>query len=294
MSARVRPQARLVRLLSAFVGTMAVGSALVDAQERRAEAPFQVEAALVPALRSASAEGPTALLLIDLNSAEDGTEPAIREPGGEMTIIYENGLARGHIQEIRKSCVYLCGFDGGATCHYQALVAPDAKAGALGAALAAFVGEPQITAFEPLRPQAAGEVEWLSGFAAPVWPQDYSAGIRIDEWDAAARRVRLSVRAADEDITVEDRECEAIGAAGLVALTCPSIAILAEAGVPLLVSWPEYESAAAAPVARFRLNGREAVLVRFGMSAETIHGVLLRDGARWVPLFRSADYPTMC
>jgi hypothetical protein len=279
--------------LTAFIGALLAGSALVNAQERPAEAPFQVEAALVPALRSASAEGPSPLLLIDLNSAEDGTEPAIREPGGGMTILYENGIARGHVREIRKSCDYLCGFDGGATCHYQALVAPD-KAGALGAALTAFVGEPQITAFEPLRPHAVGEVEWLGGFAAPVWPQDYSAGIRIEEWDAAARRVRVSVRAADEHIAVEDRDCDATEAAGLVALTCPSIAILAEAGVPLLVSWPDYETAAAAPVARFRLNGREAILVRLGMSAETIYGVLLREGTRWVPLFRGADYPIMC
>ena len=61
-----------------------------------------------------------------------------------------------------------------------------------------------------------------------------------------------------------------------------------------MVSWADYHPAAAEPVARMRIGGREAVLVRFSTKFDILHGLLVRDGDRWVPLFRSADYPTVC
>ena len=42
------------------------------------------------------------------------------------------------------------------------------------------------------------------------------------------------------------------------------------------------------------IAGREAVLVRFSTKIDILHGLLMRDGDRWVPLIRATDYPTVC
>ena len=83
-------------------------------------------------------------------------------------------------------------------------------------------------------------------------------------------------------------------AAGLTQLACHGIAVIAADGVPLLLSVPDYNDAIATPVARFTANGETHVLVRLGLKAQTIYGLLVKRGDKWVPLFRRAERALLC
>ena len=77
-------------------------------------------------------------------------------------------------------------------------------------------------------------------------------------------------------------------------IACPSIALIAADGVPLLVSIPDYNQAIAVPIASFLHEGELHVLVRLGLKAQTIYGLLVRRDGKWVPLFRPAQRPLLC
>ena len=53
-------------------------------------------------------------------------------------------------------------------------------------------------------------------------------------------------------------------------------------------------SQAAQPEIRFQLNGRDAVLMRFGLKAEIVIALLTKENGRWGITFRSADHPLLC
>jgi hypothetical protein len=268
------------------------------AQEPLPAPPFQVEGTLSPvAARTVSPDQPRKLIAIDLGTAEAGANPAITESGAPMIVLYERGASPAYVLEVRKSCALVCGLEEGETCHWQALLAPESDARVLGEPLLALpVADPNRSVpYEPLMPSPASAVRWQDGFARPVWPPQDPSEIRIDGWRDDGGRLRASLRLASGDVQrIEDQGCTATQAAGLVAIACPSLSILAVDGVPLLVSWTDYHPAAAVPVARMTIAGREAVLVRFSTKIDILHGLLVREGNQWVPLFRDRDYPTIC
>ena len=45
---------------------------------------------------------------------------------------------------------------------------------------------------------------------------------------------------------------------------------------------------------RFTANGETHVLVRLGLKAQTIYGLLVKRGDTWVPLFRKAERALLC
>ena len=261
-------------------------------------APYQVEATLWPvAARALDAEAPRRLIAIDLGSAEDGAKPAFAEPGASLWVLHQGGAAPADLVEIRKSCAFVCGVGVEESCHYQGLLAPESDTRLLGEPLLALAEDRVVDDYEPLhaKPAAGAQASWSRDFAALTWPPENASGLRVDRWAAETGELRASLRlASGEEKTVEDRNCAASEAAGLLALACPSLSLLAADGVPLMVSWTDYHPAAAEPVARMRIGGREAVLVRFSTKLDILHGILIRDGDRWVPLFRAADYPTVC
>lgn len=286
---------------SAALGLSAIlfaGADLAPAQEGPPATPFQAESVVWPvAARALAPDQPRKLIAIDLGTAEDGAKPAFTEPGAAMIVLYERGASAAFVVEIVKSCDFVCGLEEGETCHWQALLAPEPDARLLGDPLLAFpVADPNRSVpYHPWAPSPASAVQWRDGFARPVWPEQDPSEIRIDEWRPDGGRLSASLRLGSGEVQqIEDQGCTATEAAGLVALACPSLSILAADGVPLLVSWTDYHPAAAVPVARMTIAGREAVLVRFATKIDILHGLLVRDGARWVPLIRQPDYPNVC
>jgi hypothetical protein len=286
-----------MKAFSGFLLLLALCAPGAEAQDMP-PAPFQVESVVRPiAARALAPDQPRKLIVIDLGTAEDGAKPAFTEPGAAVTVLYERGASSAFVVEIVKSCAFVCGFEEGETCHWQALLAPEPDARLLGEPLLALpVADPKRSVpYQAWTPSPASAVRWRDGFARPVWPEQDPSEIRIDDWRPDGGRLSASLRLASGEVQpIEDQGCTATDAAGMVALACPSLSILAADGVPLLVSWTDYHPAAAVPVARLTIEGREAVLVRFSTKIDILHGLLVRDGDRWVPLIRPTDYPTVC
>ena len=97
-----------------------------------------------------------------------------------------------------------------------------------------------------------------------------------------------------EEQSFDEPGCRAGTAADLTVMQCQSLAFIAAKGVPLLISVPDYNEAAATPVASFTHDGALHVIVRLGLKAQTVYGLLVKRGDSWVPLFRKAERALMC
>jgi hypothetical protein len=161
--------------------------------------------------------------------------------------------------------------------------------------VAALPGEPALRDPEmPILRPTNSVPAWSKDFHTMAWPTDDTGGIRIDGWNASTKRLQFSVQAMGEEQPIDEPSCRASGGAGLTQIQCQSIALIAADGVPLLVSWTDYHAGVALPIARMRIDGREAVLVRYATKIDILHGLLVREGGRWVPLIRQPDYANVC
>jgi hypothetical protein len=248
-----------------------------------------------------------ALVAVDLGAVE-GTPQPRAEDFRDMTLLGTAGAAAATLQDIVKSCEFLCG-DEAEECHYLALLAPQGPPSAgletLGTPLAALPGHHEIAAFAPLAaeplPQPPAAPAFSEAFAAPVWSPypEAQPAYRVTRWDPAAGALALELRyGADAPSRFETNDCTARGTGELTAVSCNALAFLAAGGRPLLVSFPDYNLAAAAPVARFEAAGPGAniryTLVRLGLKAQTVFGLLAATPAGWRARFRPRDYALLC
>ncbi|HVG81632.1 MAG TPA: hypothetical protein VNB28_05070, partial [Methylomirabilota bacterium] len=116
----------------------------------------------------------------------------------------------------------------------------------------------------------------------------------IDGWNANTKRLQFTVQAMGEEQSFDEPGCRASTAADLTVMQCQSLAFIAAMGVPLLISVPDYNDAIAQPVASFTHEGADYVVVRLGLKAQTVYGLLVKRGDTWVPLFRKAERALMC
>lgn len=212
----------------------------------------------------------------------------------EATMLTEYGPAPANLMEIRKSCKFLCGVEEEETCHYQAVLdlQDDYDVGNM---VVAFPGTVEVTDFETLVPRPVYSVPtWSPEFHAQLWPADEPGRIRIDGWNPNTKRLQFSIQAIGEEHSFDEQSCRASTAAGLTLIACHGIAMIAADGVPLLLSFPDDNVATATPVAKFTHDGELHVVVRLGLKAQTIHGLLVRRGDRWIPLFRKAERALAC
>jgi hypothetical protein len=267
------------------------------------EAPYQLDAMSFD-LRDRGgdpAADATMTILFDLDPMQAPTQADV-ERWNEATILTEAGPMRAGLLDIRKSCQFLCGVEPpmpveeAETCHYQAALVPDPKSDTGGANfLAAFPGKVDITEFQmweapPLRSSPA----WSPEFHAQAWPTDEAGRIRIDGWNPNTKRLQYTVQVMGGERSIDEPGCRASTAAGLTHIACQGIALIAADGVPLLVSVPDYNQAIATPVASFMHDGALHVVVRLGLKAQTVYGLLVKSGHAWVPLFRKAERPLLC
>ena len=257
------------------------------------QAPYQIESVSIDLRgRDGRDESRVYAYVVDLDQPK-----ALRQGEAdrwlEATVLTEIGAERAQLVEIRKSCEFLCGVEERETCHYQAVVVLPQDSGAN--AFVAFAGTVEVTDFEMLTatPLPSSEA-WSRDFHEVIWPEDDSGRIRIDGWNAKTKRLQFSMQAMGEERSFDEQACRAGTAAGLTQLACHGIAVIAADGVPLLLSVPDYNDAIATPVARFTANGEAHVLVQLGLKAQTIYGLLVKRGDKWVPLFRRAERALLC
>jgi hypothetical protein len=277
---------------AALAVLLAAGAAAGDL-----EAPYQIDGMAVD-LRDRGADpaaDPTFVFLVDLDPLQAPTQ-GDADRWTEATVLTEAGPVRAGLMDIRKSCQFLCGTGEEETCHYQAALVLDYRQDTGGNVLAAFPGSVEVTDFQLLEPvPLTSAPSWSREFRPQLWPADEATELRIDRWDPSTERLRFSVRTAGgEEHSLDDQGCRAGTAAGLTHVACQGVALIAADGVPLLLSWPDYNIASAAPVASFEHDGALHVLVRLGLKAQTVYGLLVKRGDKWVPLFRKAERPQLC
>ncbi len=237
------------------------------------------------------------LLMVDLGRADRRPHPGSRN-FPEMTFIGTAGSAFGRLEDIAKSCAFLCG-DEAESCHYVARYAIDRPLAALGTPLVGLVGRHDLAGLAPV--PTAGDGAAIGPFAAellaPIW-SPYAGddpAYRIRRWDPAAGTLTLDLRyGGDPIVSFATDDCAVRRTGNLTSLTCRSLAVLVDRGRPLLVSFPDYNLAAAEVVARFSSGGLTHYLIRLGLKAETLFGLLSATPDGWHAHFRRRGYPTLC
>jgi hypothetical protein len=70
--------------------------------------------------------------------------------------------------------------------------------------------------------------------------------------------------------------------------------MITQDGRPLLVSLADYNSSSAETAASFESNGTTYRVVRLGLKAQTVFGLLVRTESGWRALIRPRDYALLC
>ncbi len=260
-------------------------------------APYQVEAiARVWDKYDASSGLDQPRVVIDLGSAE-GTPWPDRDASNMMTLIGTAGAMSASLDEIVKTCETLCG-DEAEECHYVARLVPAGDPRTLGDPVAAFAGLHALSGYTPTPesvprlPPGAGTLS--SQLVEPAWPTS-EQGVPSYRFRRHDGSLILDSKYGASDIQeVSLGDCESYEMGPLVRMVCDGAEALIADGLPVLVSFPDYNLASADLLASFGHGGRTYHVVRLGIKAQTIYGVIYQDGGRWHARLRPRDYALLC
>ncbi len=280
--------------LLAIVGSDAAAGGQSDAV---LSAPYQVEA--VSRSRDRFDETPdlgTPRVVVDLGSAEDKPWPD-RDAYSTMTLIGTAGTMTAHLEDIVKTCEALCG-DEAEECHYVAQLLPAGDPETLGDPVAAFAGLHTLADFAPTPgsvPQPQLDRDSLSSqLLPPAWPtsQQGVPRYRFRRHDGAL--IMDSQYGVSDIQEVSLGECGFYDRGALVRMVCDGAEALIADGLPVLVSFPDYNIASADVLASLAHGEQTYYVVRLAIKAQTIYGLLYEDGGRWHARFRPRDYALLC
>ncbi len=250
-------------------------------------APFQVEAIRVVA--------ETPRVVVDLGKAEGRERPA-RESIGQVTLLGTLGSMSAGLEQIVKTCNYLCG-DEIEECHYVAYFVPSAPLESLGSVLAAIPGVFALESYAPIERQSEASVTphpLTDEFTSPIWPETKPEKvrhrIRIEEGSGVYEYAWGSSDPHEYPI----RNCEWTPRGPVTRLVCQGLEALTFEGAPLLVSLDDYNEAAADLVASFRYGESEWFVLKLALKAQTVHGLIYRDAEGWHALILARNYSLLC
>ncbi len=264
-------------------------------------APLQLDAVMQEPVTPEGKERGPALghprLLVDLGSADDGRPVPAAADHAAMTILGTQGPVTATLAEIVKRCRYLCGEDEAATCHYAAALTLDRPVPELGLPIAALPGKVTLSGWRMVAGRPGEDV------AAPALADTWSATLWSPDAEYAPE---YRIRRVEADFVLEGRyrggetfevpggECRAERHDELTALSCGGFAALLREGRPLLVSVADYGSPAADLLGRFEHGGNTHWLVRLGLKAQAVIGLLVRTPDGWRAVFRPRDHAQIC
>lgn len=222
-----------------------------------------------------------------------------------MTLVGKQGLATARLQRVESVCVDLCASERPA-CHTVGVYTQEAGTGDVGEGLAALPGriQGQLRApAPPTREKAPTAKPWATKeFQVPVEERTEALPEGI-----APRAYRWSVR-SDTSAVLEERQggadffappvqfeqCRQERQPPFTRLVCPAASLLYAKQQLLFASFAEYGDATTELLATLQVNGQELHLVRVGLKAQAVPGLLYRDRSQWQLLLRPADYPLIC
>lgn len=231
---------------------------------------------------------------------------------GVMTLLGKKGMATARLQRVEAVCVDLCEA-ARPTCHSVGVYTQEPGTGNVGEGLVALPGRVQGKLAPPSptgptkRPLAG---HWVSNeLQVPV---DEQAGDAAPS-DGLPRRAYRWTRHADGRVVPESRtgpegplhsdytlgdfelaSCRQEQQPPFTRLTCPGASFLYAKPRLLVASFDDYGQAATEWVATLRTGGQELYLIRVGLKAQAVIGLLFQDEGRWRLLIRPADYSLLC
>src|SRR3954451_15081478 len=250
--------------------------ALGQVDDQAADAPFTVVATRV----TASYSDVTVSLGVERSRAR-----LLRT----ALIVTKSGAVPATLVRTRRVCEDLCPGDDdkGRVCHFEAVLRTSRPVQGV---VAVLPGKPDVRNVTALTPgpdeKIARPADWID--AEP--PQGY-------RWTRFPDGVYLTREDLGRDFyapPISLSACVARAVDTFTVLSCQGADLLYERMRGIAASFADYSSQAAQPEIRFQLNGRDAVLMRFGLKDEIVVALLTKENGRWRITFRSADYSLLC
>lgn len=221
-------------------------------------------------------------LLVDLGAQHPGELPT------RWTVVGSAGSSPASDYDLEKSCRFLCGSDEAETCHYVArltVASPDD------------VGEPLLVLparhpIEEVHPNVGAfgpgpDATWRAQPGPAAWPENVHYS--LDTRDTGPYLTRRHSDGWESGLPLG--ECRSRTTGEFREVLCQGGAFLAKAGRIVLGSFADYNTPSAEIVTTLQINGRPFQIVKLGLKAQTIYGLLGPDGEAY---FRPRDYPLLC
>ena len=229
-----------------------------------------------------------ALVRVDI-----GAQPERARLLRRATVLTASGAVAATLVRTERICEWLCdvGNEKGKECHFEAVLRTSTR---VVRALAVLPGSPDVREIATISPGADQPIASLDRWIAAE-PIGTESTLR---WTRFSDGVFLSQQDMGRDFyapPIDLATCALRLAAPFAIVSCPGAALLYEGSHGIAVSLADYGEATVDPLLRFRLGGREAVVIRFGLKAAVVPGLLLRGDDRvWRLSFREFDYAQLC
>jgi hypothetical protein len=222
-----------------------------------------------------------------------GAQPERARLLRRATVLTPSGTVGATLVRTERMCEWLCevGNEKGRECHFEAVLRTSAR---VDKAVAVLAGSPDVREIATISAGADQPIgspdRWIA--AEPIenaptlrWMR-FSDGVFLTRQDLGrdfyAPRIDLA-------------SCALRLAAPFTIVSCPTVELLYEGSRGIAVSFADYGEDTVEPLLRFRLDGREAVVIRLGLKAAVATALLIRgDDGVWRLNFRDFDYAQLC
>jgi hypothetical protein len=210
------------------------------------------------------------------------------------TVLTPAGALRARLVRTERVCEWLCGEgnEDGKECHFEAVLRASAP---MDEAAAVLSGSPDIRNVAPMPAGTAQPVDnaerWIE--AEPTADEE-----RTYRWIRFPDGVFLTSQDMGRDFyapPIDLSKCTIQPVAPFTILSCPTAELLYERSRGIAVSFADYGQDTVEPLLRFRLDGRDAVVIRLGLKAAAATALLVKeDDGRWRMSYVPFDYSLLC
>jgi hypothetical protein len=223
-----------------------------------------------------------------------GAQPERARLLRRATVLTPSGTVGATLVRTERMCEWLCevGNEKGRECHFEAVLRTSARVDKAVAVLAASPDIREIATISAGADQSIGSPDrWIA--AEPI-----NDGLATLRWTRFSDGVFLTRQDLGRDFyapPIDLASCALRLAALFTIVSCPTVELLYEGSRGIAVSFADYGKDTVEPLLRFRLDGREAVVIRLGLKAAVTTALLLRgDDGLWRLNFRDFDYAQLC
>jgi len=210
------------------------------------------------------------------------------------TVLTPSGTVAATLVRTERMCEWLCevGGENGKECHFEAVLRTSAR---VVHPVAVLAGSPDVREIATI---PAGADQPIGSPDRWIAAEPFNDGLATLRWTRFSDGVFLSRQDMGRDFyapPIDLASCALRPAAPFTIVSCPTVELLYEGSRAIAVSFADYGKDTVEPLLRFRLDGREAVVIRLGLKAEVATALLLRgDDRLWRLNFRDFDYAQLC